>query len=109
MKKSYKSRIGALMSQSEVFVFILKLVLGGISAFLGIILWSKTKDSAWMNIIAGIVFYYISLVYELITSLGFVIPGNVLLFGVPIYTLIATVLPYVFFIAAFCIILMKKR
>lgn len=100
---------GKFMSQGEVFVFVVKIIFGGIAAFLSVLLWSKTKDSAWMNVVAGIIFSYISLVYELLISLGINIPGNVLVFEIPIYTLITTAIPYLFFIAAFIIMLIRNR
>ena len=43
------------MTQGDMVLSIVKLVLGGISAFCAIMLWSKTRDAAWMSLAAGVV------------------------------------------------------
>lgn len=95
------------MTQSQVILYVVKLVLGGIAAFCSILLWSKTKDSVWMSLVAAVVSKYAGIVYEILSVLGISLPWDVVLWGIPVSTLVFTVLPDVFFIAAF--VLMLKR
>lgn len=95
------------MTQSQMILYAVKLVLGGISAFCSILLWSKTKDAVWMNLVVGIVAKYVGIVYEILSVLGIIVPESVVFLGIPFSTLIFTALPDIFFTIAF--ILMLKR
>ena len=46
------------MTLAETVVFIVKLVVGGAAAFCAVLLWARTKDSAWMSVVAGTVVKY---------------------------------------------------
>ena len=87
------------MSQSEMILFAVKLILGGITALTAVMLYSKTKDGAWICMVAGFIFAYAESVYTLLIDLGIRIPFTSLLF---------TVLPWTFFILAFSIMLTRK-
>jgi hypothetical protein len=95
--------------QSELLLFIVKLVLGGITAFLAIMLWSKTRDAAWMSLVAGAVTSYAGIVYDMMVRLGIIIPGGVSVAGIPLATLLFTVIPSCFFILAFILMLVRSR
>lgn len=95
------------MTQSQMILFVIKLILGGAAAFCAILLWSKTKDSAWMCLVAGSVCKYAGLVYEMLVTLGILLPESIIICEIPLSTLIFTALPDLFFIIAF--ILMLKR
>lgn len=95
------------MTQSQMILYVIKLVLGGIAAFCSILLWSKTKDSVWMSLVAGVVVKYAGVVYEILSSLGIVLPWNAVVWGISVPTLVFAALPDIFFIAAF--VLMLKR
>lgn len=97
------------MMQQELILFIIRLVLSGIAAFFAIALWSKTRDVAWMCLVAGAVTSYAALVYELLAKLGFVPTETVTVFHIPIITLLFAVLPPLFFILAFMLMLARKR
>ncbi len=97
------------MVQSELLLFIVKLVLGGITAFLAIMLWSKTRDAAWMSLVAGAVTSYAGIVYDMMVRLGIIIPGGVSVAGIPLATLLFTVIPSCFFILAFILMLVRSR
>ena len=94
---------------SGQFVYIIsRLSLGAIAAFLAILLWTKTRDTAWMLIITGVVTAYAETVYSVLALLG--IPGNIFPFAVttPAVSIILTCLPVVFFIAAFTVMILRK-
>ena len=97
------------MVQSELLLFIVKLVLGGITAFLAIMLWSKTRDAAWMSLVAGAVTSYAGIVYDMMIRLGIIVPGGISVAGIPLATLLFTVIPSCFFILAFILMLVRSR
>ena len=97
------------MQQPEIVLYIIKLVLGGITAFLAIMLWSKTRDPAWMSLVAGAIVSYAGIVFQMMVDLGIVLPGNILLDGISLPVLLFTVIPAVFFILAFILMLIRSR
>jgi len=97
------------MVQSEIILYIIKLVLAGIAAFLAIALWSKTRDAAWMSLVAGAVTGYAGMVFELLVKMGIIIAGGMHIAGIPLSTLLFTVIPSLFFILAFILMLRRTR
>lgn len=93
----------------QILLFIIKLVLGGIAAFLAIFVMSKTRDASWMFLVAGFLFSYASIVIDLMTELGIISVDAVLVFGMPLISLLSAIIPTVMFITAFIIKLAKKR
>ncbi|MCR4736373.1 MAG: hypothetical protein K5829_15360 [Treponema sp.] len=92
----------------EITLFIIKLVLGGLIGFLAIMVMSKTRDLSWMCMVIGFLLSYASLVIELMVSLGLITLGNLLLFGIPLPSLICTILPSIAFILSFIFKLTRK-
>ena len=92
----------------QILLFIIKLVLGGIAAFLAIFVMSKTRDASWMFLVAGFLFSYASLVIDLMTELGIFAVDSVLVAGMPLVSLISAVIPSALFIVAFIIRLCRK-
>lgn len=97
------------MTEGLVILSIIKLFFGAIAAFFAILLWSRTHDSAWICLVAGAIFSYAGLVFELLMKLGIVVAFGPIFCGVQLSDLILTVLPYLFFIFAFILMLSKTR
>lgn len=98
------------MSQNAaIILYIVKLVLGGVAAFLAIMLWSKTRDPAWMSLVAGAITGYAGIMFNMMLDLGIVIAGSVQIFGIPLSILLFTAVPALFFILAFVLMLMRNR
>ena len=93
------------MVQSEVIFYIIKLVLGGIAAFLAILLWSRTRDSAWMALVAG----YGGIVYEMLVKIGIVGSMGVSVAGIPLAALLFAVIPSLFYILGFTLMVIRTR
>ena len=93
---------------SNILFYIIKLVLGGLVAFFAILLMSKTRDAAWMTIVAGFLLSYISLVYNLLCELGVLATSHVTIYGIPLTSLLAVILPSICFIVAFIIMFFKR-
>lgn len=97
------------MTQPQMILYAVKLVFGGIAAFCSILLWSKTKDSVWMCLVVGVVAKYAGVVYEILVTLGIIFSESAVFFGIPLLTLVFTVLPDIFFIIAFVLMLKRNR
>lgn len=97
------------MIDSAIVLSIIKLILSGITAFLAIALWSKTRDAAWMCLVTGVITGYAGLVYDLLVQFGFVVHTGFSFFGIPLFTLLFTVIPSLFFILAFSLMLYRNR
>jgi hypothetical protein len=84
------------------------LCLGALAAFFAIMLWSKTRDVAWMLMVIGTIAAYINTVYSILNEFG-ITEGSPLMVGS--HTLASIVLPNlpsVFFIAAFLVMVVRK-
>lgn len=92
----------------HILLFIIKLVAGGIVAFLAILLMSKKRTASWAFMVSGFIFSYAALVYELLIELGVLTATKYGLWGIPVSTLICAVLPAVCYITAFIIMLIKR-
>lgn len=97
------------MTETEVIFFIIKLFLGGVIAFLAIMLWSRTRDFSWMFLILSAVIGYSSVVFDLLLRLGFVTSRlvNVLGIEIPLVQLVLAIVPSIFVIIAFILMLIK--
>ncbi len=97
------------MTQPQMILYAVKLVLGGIAAFCSILLWSKTKDAVWMCLVVGVVAKYAGVVYEILVTLGIIFPESAVFLGIPLLTLIFTALPDIFFVIAFVLMLKHNK
>lgn len=97
------------MAHADFVLYIIKLVLGAISAFCAILLWSKTHDGAVMCLVAGVVILFAGVVYQMLLDMGFVplIPHE--FFGVPILSLFFAIVPPVLFIIGFMQMILRSK
>ncbi|MBP3772225.1 MAG: hypothetical protein J6I53_05975 [Treponema sp.] len=97
------------MTETEIIFFTIKLILGGIIAFLAIMLWSRTRDFSWMFLVFAAVTGYSALVFDLLLRLGFVTSRIVILLGneIPLVQLVLAIVPSLFVIIAFILMLIK--
>lgn len=89
-----------------IFVYS-RLILGAVAAFLAIMLWSKTRDIAWMLIAIGAITAYIEIVCSTPEIVGFA-AEHALIGFLPLAAMLLTVLRMVFFIGAFLIMIMRQ-
>jgi hypothetical protein len=97
------------MQQSDITLYIIKLIFGGIGAFLAIMLWSRTKDGAWMSLVAGAVIGYAGIVFEILSAFGVITSTKLGDAGALSLSIAFAALPLLFFIIAFAIMLIKNR
>jgi hypothetical protein len=96
------------MDAGQIIFVYSRLILGALAVFLAIMLWSKTRDAAWMLMIIGIIIAYIGMIYSILELLGLV-PGHSLLIGsVPLVAIVLSALRMIFIIAAFLCMVIKE-
>ena len=94
---------------SGQFIFILcRLVLGTAASFLAIMLWSRTRDAAWILVIIGTIIAYVETVYSILNLVG-ISGGNILSETMAsLVPIILNSLHMAFFVAAFAVMVVRK-
>ena len=96
------------MDTGQLVYVISRLSLGALAAFFAILLWSKTRDVAWMFMVIGAIAAYVDTVYSILVLFG-ITGTNLLSIGsMPVISIILPCLPMVFFIAAFAVMIIRK-
>ena len=94
---------------NEHMIMILsKLTLGSLATFLSIILWSKTRETAWMFVIIGVIVAYGETVFQTLKTFGIVRADFLSFAGVSVFELVLANLPLLFFAIAFLAMILRK-
>ena len=97
------------MDSGQTLFILSQLVLGAAASFLAIMLWSRTRDPAWMLIVIGTIAAYIEIVYSVLGLFG-ISGGDFFSIGsVPFILFILPLLRMAFFIAAFIIMIKRQK
>ena len=95
------------MDAGEIVFIVSRLTTGALAAFFAIMLWSKTRDIAWMLMVIGTIAAYVETVYSILVLFG--ITGTQLSIGsVPLAVILLPNLRTAFFIAAFVVMVIRK-
>ena len=96
------------MDSGQIIYILCRLGLGAVAAFLAILLWSRTRDLAWMLMVMGAIASYAETVYSMLELFG-VIGNNAPRIGsMPVASIVLPCLPMAFFIAAFSVMVARK-
>ncbi len=85
-----------------------RLLFGALASFFAIMLWSKTRDVAWMLMVMGSIAAYAETVYAILDTLGVGGGQRLTLGSVPVVSIILPNLPTGFYIAAFVVMVARK-
>ena len=97
------------MDQTELLMIISRLAIGAGATFLSILLWSTTRDTAWMLIIMGTILRYGEIIYSTFGIFGLVPEDVVLISGyLSVETLLVN-LPILFYGAGFIVMIRRNR
>jgi hypothetical protein len=96
------------MDVGQIVYIISRLVLGAFASFFAIMLWSKTRDVAWMLMVIGTIAAYIEIVYSILGILGISAGDSLLIGSVPVASIVLPCLPMIFFIIAFVVMVFRK-
>jgi hypothetical protein len=93
------------MDTGEIIFIFCRLFLGATAAFFAIMLWSKTRDIAWMLMAGGIIVAYGESLYEVLDAFGIsFLPSAVESF--PLAAILSSI-PVLFFIAALLVMVLR--
>ena len=97
------------METVDLIGIIARLSTGAIATFLAILLWAKTRDTAWMLIIMGVIVEYGEIIYSTLKLFG-VVPSQVFIY--PELVRVEGVLrnlPLLFFSIGFLVMLLRNK
>jgi hypothetical protein len=96
------------MNNAELITLIARLGFGALATFFAIVLWSNTRDTAWLFVIMGTILRYGEIMYSTFQLFG-ILSGETIVFGVPIVRIILTNLPALLYAIAFLIMITRSR
>jgi hypothetical protein len=97
------------MSDQQIAFLVSRLAVEAAATFLAIILWSKTRDPAWMLIVIGTVASYADILFSTLEIAGVADPGMGSVAGIPLARIAFGNLPSLFYIAGFAVLIARKR
>jgi hypothetical protein len=86
-----------------------RLLVAACTAFLAIVLWSRTRDVAWMLIVIGAIASYADILFDLLVRFGLIDEARLSPLGIPFGRILFSNLPYLFLSAAFLVMILRKR
>jgi hypothetical protein len=95
------------MDAGELIFTGSRLGLRALASFFAIILWSKTRDAAWMLMVIGTLAAYVETVYSLMNRFGITGDGAVSIGVVPLAAILLSNLPVLFYTIAFVIMVVR--
>jgi len=97
------------MDSAAPVLLVSRLTVTAVTTFLAIVLWSRTRDLAWMLMVVGTVAGYADILYGLLSRYGVLPEGPMVAPGVPLAVLILSNLPTLLYGAAFAVMVARKR
>ena len=96
------------MDLGQAVYVLSRLILGALASFLAIILWSRTRDVAWMLVIIGTITAYLGTLYAIMSQFGIVSGSSLTIGTLPLMSILLPSLPTLFIIAAFLVMVTRK-
>jgi hypothetical protein len=93
------------MDPGEIVYISGRLALGAVTAFFAIMLWSRTRDAAWMFMVIATLAAYVETIYSILGMLG--ITGKAAAGSVPVVSIVLSFLPQVSMLSAFLIMVFR--
>lgn len=90
-------------------LLLLKIISGFAATLTAVLLWSKTRESAWLFIVMGTVFLYSEIIFSGLDLLGLSNFYLLTVYGISVIKLIFAFFPFLFFTAGFILFLMSRR
>jgi hypothetical protein len=91
------------MDQGQTFYIFSRLILGAVAVFFAIVLWTKTRDAAWMLVIFSALTAYVEIIWSILEFMGINAAGFSFL------TVFLPVLRMGFLIAAFLVMIIRHQ
>jgi hypothetical protein len=98
------------MDSMAGFVLTLsRLGMGAIGTFFAILLWSQTRDAAWVLVIIGTLVAYVEVVFSTLESFGIVTGEFFYVSGFPVLRIVLANLPMALFTCGFIAMIARRR
>ena len=95
------------MDSGQTIFIMCQLVMGAVLTFLAIMLWSRTRDAAWILIIIGTIIAYIEIIHYILELFGMAGGGFIQIGSVPLSSFLLPLLRMGFLIAAFSVMFVR--
>lgn len=95
------------MDSGHTAFIISQLALGSVLTFLAIMLWSRTRNAAWMFIVIGVIVSYIEIVHSILSLFGMGGNNFLLIGSVPLISFVLPLTRMVFFIAGILVMIFR--
>jgi hypothetical protein len=96
-------------SMADSVLTLSRLGVGAIGTFFAILLWSQTRDAAWVLVVIGTLVAYAEAVYSTLEGFGIVSAELFNLSGVPVLRLALVNLPMLLLTCAFVVVIARRR
>jgi hypothetical protein len=97
------------MHNAPLVLVALRLFFSAVAAVVAIAIWSKTRDSVWVLIVLGVLSGYAENIYLALELFGITADILPVIGSVPAIAILISCMPSIFFIAAFCLFLLKRK
>jgi len=97
------------MAYPDFILVLSKLILGATATFLAILVWSRTREAAWVLVVAAVLASYAGIVYSALKLFGIVNEDPIVVSGLPLVELAIQNLPMLLFVGAFVVFLVSRR
>ena len=101
-----------MISTPNLVLDLARLGVGAVATFLAILLWSNTRDTAWMFIVMGTIVRYGEIMYSTFRFLGIAPSPKGTFIGLPLATIVQLLLqnvPIALYAVGFLIVLARSR
>jgi len=88
-----------VIGPDDISVLVVDVALSGIATFLAIMLWSLTREPAWMLIVIGIILRFGDLVFQTLDRFGMIAVTELTVLGFPVFWGGLRAAPWLFIIA----------
>ncbi|HSV56865.1 MAG TPA: hypothetical protein VLH39_07125 [Magnetospirillaceae bacterium] len=95
------------MDASAPLFIVSRLAVTAVATFLAIVVWSRTRDLAWMLMVVGTIAGYADILYDLLSQLGVVPDGLLVAPGVPLAAIVFSNLSTLLYGAAFAVMVAR--
>jgi hypothetical protein len=97
------------MPDQSIVGLIVRIIIGSIAAFFAIMLWARTRDTAWMLAIIAIILEYVKILFDAFQRFGFISGGFLVVGELQLGRIILTNFPSAFLTAALIVVLYRNR
>ncbi len=96
-------------SAAGIVLTLSRLGVGALGTFFAILLWSQTRDAAWVLVIIGTLLAYAEIVYTTLEAFGILSAEYFNISGIPVLRLALANLPMLLLTCAFIVVIARRR